>query len=239
MTPKQLAQRTRRISLPLLAILGGLLLSACGGGDAEPVQAAALTQPAVEPTPTPSIVDVPPSPTPTPTVVAEIPPLVSRTDAEGAVLEAISSCAEGVASVSSTTTSGVRLFFDSTFLSLGRAWQIEANTADFAVTFGQWRVNEGALLQAIAVDRVAERIANSGLDCAFPAVLLEADPAPPRFVAPEVILDPSAELLTGTGSESDGPVALITSADLASIRVWSGCTAAPRISRRSPVSLRD
>ncbi len=222
MAQRQNVQRRSRIALPLLAMLSAMVLGACVGGGDETVQAAELTQSAVQPTATPTPAPVAAQASPTPTPAPVIPPLVSRVDAEGAVLEAIASCTEGVAGGFDAASRGIRLFFDSTFLSLSRAWQIEANTADFAVTFGQWRVNEGGLLQASPVDRVADRIATSGLDCVFPMVLLEADPAPPRFVAPEVVVGPAATEPEVVVEEPAGPVVLITSADLASIRVWSG-----------------
>lgn len=223
MAQRQNVQRRSRIVLPLLAMLSAMVLGACvGGGGDETAQAAELTQHAVQPTATPTPVPVIPPVSPTPTPTPTIPPLVSRIDAEGAVLEAIASCTEGVAGGFDAASTGIRLFFDSTFLSLSRAWQIEANTADFSVTFGQWRVNEGGLLQALPVDRVADRIATSGFDCAYPTVLLEADSAPPRFVEPVVVVDPSIEEPKVMEEEPTGPVALITSADLAAIRVWSG-----------------
>jgi hypothetical protein len=216
-------QRRGRIILLLLAMLSVMVFGACVGDGGDTVQAADLTQAVAQPTPTPTPAPMAePTPAPTPTPAPEIAPLVSRVEAEGAVLEAIASCTEGVAGGLGATSTGLRLFFDSTFLDLSRVWQIEANTADFSVTFGQWRVNEGGLLVAHPVDRVADRIANSGLDCAFPTVLLEADPAPPRFVEPAVVVDPDASVVDEPVDEPAGPITLITSPDLAAIRVWSG-----------------
>jgi hypothetical protein len=217
---RQKIQPRSRIVLPLLVAISALLLGACVGGGDETVQAAGPAPSVVQPTATPT--PPPVLPTPTPTATPEIPPLVTRVDAEGAVLEAIASCTDGVAGGLDSSSTAIRLFFDSTFLPLSRSWQIEANTADFTVTFGKWRVNEGGLLRASAIDRVADRIANSGLDCTYPTVLLEADAAPPRFVEPVLLMDPSAEEPDVIVEEPTGPVALITSADLASIRVWSG-----------------
>jgi hypothetical protein len=218
------AQLRSKISLLLLAMLGLFVFGACIGGGDDTAQAAALAPSAAQatPTPTPLPADAQASSTPTPTPVPEIAPLVSRADAEGAVLEAIAACTDGVAGGLGPTATGLRLFFDSSFQSLTRSWLIETNTADFAVTFGHWRVNEGGLLQASPVDRIAERIATSGLDCAYPSVLLEADPAPPRFVEPPVDIDPEAAEPVVVNEEPVGPVAIITSPDLAAIRVWSG-----------------
>jgi hypothetical protein len=205
-----------KLALPLMAIALALVLGACVSGAAEPALASNAPQ-APAPTPTPVVEDVEPSaPDPTPTPIVEAGPLISRTDAEGAVLEAIGSCTEGVA-LEFSGIGELRLFFDSTFSSLSRAWVIEANSADFSVTFGTWRVNEAGLFAALPDDRIADRIANDGFDCAFPAVLLEADPAPPLFVAPLVVIVP-----TPVPEEPEAPDLLIASADLAAIRVWSG-----------------
>ena len=198
--------------LALMALAMALVLGACVSGATEPVLASNAPQ-ALAPTPTPAVVDVEPSaPDPTPTPTVEAGPLISRADAEGAVLEAIEFCTEGVA-LEFFGVCGLRLFFGSTFSSLSRAWLIEANSADFSVTFGTWRINEAGLFAATPDDRIA----NSGFDCAFPAVLLKADPAPPLFVEPPLAIVPSP-----VPDEPEAPELLIATADLAAIRVWSG-----------------
>ncbi len=182
------------------------VFSACSGGDPPPARASTSGQTtapttAPTPTPTPEPADAAPTPTPTP-----LPPLLTRGEAESAVLEAIAECTEGV-SLTLGTTSPLLLFFDSKFSDASRSWVSEVSTADFTVTFGIWRVTEGSRLQASPDDRVSDRIANSGLECGFPTVLLESDPTPPRFG------DPDSEFGAG---------ALIDSKELAAVRVWSG-----------------
>jgi hypothetical protein len=173
-----------------MALAMALVLGVCVSGATEPVLASNAPQ-APAPIPTPAVVDVEPSaPDPTPTPTVEAGPLISRADAEGAVLEVIASCTEGVA-LEFSGVGWLRLFFDSTFSSLSRAWLIEANSVDFSVTFGSWRANEAGLFAATPDDRIADRIANSGFDCAFPAVLLKADPAPRLFVEPPLAIVPS------------------------------------------------
>ena len=104
---------------------------------------------------------------------------------------------------------------------------VDVATIDFAVGFGRWRVEEAGLLAAFPDDRTARQIAAGGLECAYPTLLLEADPAPPRFVEPvveappEVIPEPVEEPEPVVKVEPE-PVDLISSADLASVRVWSG-----------------
>ena len=199
-----------------MALAMALVLGACVSGATEPVLASNAPQ-SPAPTPTPAVVDVEPSaPDLMPTPTVEAGPLISRANAEGAMLEAIASCTEGVA-LEFSGVGWLRLFFDSTFSSLSRTWLIEANSADFSVTFGTWRVNEAGLFAATPDDRIADRIANSGFDCAFPAVLLKADPAPPLFVESPLAIVPSP-----VPDEPEAPELLIATADLAAIRVWSG-----------------
>ena len=206
--------------LPPIAVAGVLLFGGCVGGAEDPVFAQGI-DPITTPTPTPPAgpgeQQATPEPTPTPTPTP-IPPLVSRSDAEGAVLDAIADCTDAVALTGAGGAPGaVRLFFESEFSPVTRSWLIKVDTADFAVTFGTWRVNEGGLLLARAVDRIADRIANSGLVCEYPSVLLEADPAPPRFVAPP----PLAEGELGE-EEPEGPAMLIATSAHAAMRVWTG-----------------
>jgi len=201
-----------------MALAMALVLGACVSGATEPVLASNAPQ-SPAPTPTPAVVDVEPSaPDLMPTPTVEAGPLISRANAEGAVLEAIASCTESVA-LEFSGVGGLRLFFDSTFSSHSRAWLIEANPADFSVTFGTWRVNEAGLFAATPDDRIA----NSGFDCTFPAVLLKADPAPPLFVESPLAIVPAP-----VPDEPEAPELLIATADLAAIRVWSGVYSCPR-----------
>ena len=195
-----------KFALPVLAATSLFVFAACVGGDPPAARAGSASQTsapttAPTPTPTPEPQTVLPTPTPTP-----LPPLITRGEAESAVLEAIATCTEEV-SLSLGVSAPLLLFFDSRFSDASRSWIAEVNTADFTVTFGTWRVSEGSRLQATPDDRVSDRIVNSGLECGFPMVLLESDPTPPRFG------DPDAQF---------GGGALIDTPELAAVRVWSG-----------------
>jgi hypothetical protein len=211
------------VGLLAAAALG---LAACGG-DSAPAQASAPSAPfqSAEPASTPA-------PSATPTADVTVPqlevlptptfqPLITRSEAESAVLAAVSACAAGV-SGGGLQSEALRLFFESEYFPAHRAWEIEVTTSDFTVGFGRWRVNEGDLFAALPADRLADQIASSDFVCAFPAVLLEADPAPPRFV--DVPPDPVAvdEEPIEEAPADETPLDIITSGDLASIRVWAG-----------------
>lgn len=201
-----LVKKKGMLFLPLLAVAGLLVFGGCVGDSIEPVRAQGSV-PTATPTPSPTPSAEPeallqPTPTPTP-----VPPQIPRAEAEAAVLEAISSCTDGVATVDEMGVGGtIRLFLDSTFSQTTRAWVIQVDTADFAVTFGTWRIAEGSVFKAQPVDRIAERIAAGDMACKYPTVLLEADSAPPRFV--------HADNIAASG-------AIINNSSYASMRVWS------------------
>ena len=215
-----------RTVFPVVVAGAALLLAACSGTGPE----AALANPSGEeatgvtsrePTPTPAVTLATPTPT-QPELPPDVSPLVSHVDAERAVLEAIATCTDGVTQGGGQLV-GLRMFFDSEFSPASRAWLIEANTSDFAVTFGHWRVNEGDRLAARPDDRVAEQIASGLVECTFPTVLLDADPAPPRFLTlQEVAIPEEIPEEPATEEEQPTPPDIISSADLAAVRVWSG-----------------
>ena len=127
------AHRFRSALLPALLMLSALLLlGACAGGGGDPVRAsggASAAAPLVEPvaTPTPLFgADVTPdealneqarvTPLPTPTIV----PFTTQADAESVVLDAVASCAGGVAGGGSGP-GPLRLLFESGFSGADRA----------------------------------------------------------------------------------------------------------------------
>ncbi len=188
-------------------VAAGLLLAACTGGD-EPAQAAPVQSPAAQTAPTPTPTPVPETIIATPTPFAG--PNLTRSEVEGLVLMEVSSCA--TLSNQAGAEGTVRLFFDSEFDGETRSWVVESTTADASITFGIWRVDE-RLRSATPDDATARGVASSRSQCATPIVLFDSEPTPPRFVP-----------ITADGAPVEGEDTndLITSAELAAVRVWSG-----------------
>ena len=99
-----------KLVLPILVATTLLAFTACAGGDPPPArasssvdQSASATASTTGPTPEPDD-EAAPAPTPTP-----LPPLIERTEAESAVLEALAECTESVA-LSLAQTSPLLLF---------------------------------------------------------------------------------------------------------------------------------
>jgi hypothetical protein len=165
-----------------------------------------------EPTPTPA-----PSvqPTPTPSLVSARPPLSTREEAQVAVFAQVSACASEIAA-SAGDTDTVSLFFDAAFNDEDRAWFVDVTTGDAVITFGRWRLNEGALTAAQPVDGTATALAGGAFACGFPLVLLDGAAAPPLL---SLRINPDAVDQAPVDAE---PEEVIGSSDLAAMRVWSG-----------------